>query len=46
MQAYQKDAQNAFTLNNLGYVSELAGDRESAEMYYEAARSGKMRTTE
>jgi Flp pilus assembly protein TadD len=44
MQAYQKDAQNAFTLNNLGYVSELAGDRESAEMYYEAARTGKNAT--
>jgi Flp pilus assembly protein TadD len=41
LQAYQQDAQNAFTLNNLGYVSELAGDRESAEMYYEAARSGR-----
>ena len=41
LQAYQRDAQNAFTLNNLGYVSELAGDRESAEMYYEAARSGR-----
>jgi Flp pilus assembly protein TadD len=41
LQAYQKDAQNAFTLNNLGYVSELAGDRESAEMYYDAARSGR-----
>jgi Flp pilus assembly protein TadD len=41
LQAYQRDAQNAFTLNNLGYVSELGGDRESAEMYYEAARSGK-----
>jgi Flp pilus assembly protein TadD len=41
VQAYQRDAQNAFTLNNLGYVSELAGDRESAEMYYEAARSGR-----
>jgi Flp pilus assembly protein TadD len=40
LQAYRKDAQNAFTLNNLGYVAELAGDRESAEMYYEAARSG------
>jgi hypothetical protein len=35
------DAQNAFTLNNLGYVAEMAGDRESAEMYYEAARSGR-----
>jgi Flp pilus assembly protein TadD len=41
LQAYKRDAQNAFTLNNLGYVSELAGDRESAEMYYEAARSGR-----
>ena len=41
LQAYQKDAQNAFTLNNLGYLAELAGDRESAEMYYEAARSGQ-----
>jgi Flp pilus assembly protein TadD len=41
LQAYQRDAQNAFTLNNLGYTAELAGDRESAQMYYEAARSGR-----
>jgi Flp pilus assembly protein TadD len=41
LKAYQRDAQNAFTLNNLGYVAELEGDRESAEMYYEAARSGR-----
>ena len=41
LQAYQQDAQNAFTLNNLGYVAELEGDRESSEMYYEAARSGR-----
>jgi len=41
LEAYQRDAQNAFTLNNLGYVAELAGDRESAQMYYEAARSGR-----
>ncbi len=41
LQAYKRDAQNAFTLNNLGYVAELGGDRESAEMYYEAARSGR-----
>jgi Flp pilus assembly protein TadD len=40
LQAYRRDPQNAFTLNNLGYIAELAGDRESAEMYYEAARSG------
>ncbi len=41
LQAYQRDPQNAFTLNNLGYVSEMAGDRESAETYYEAARTGR-----
>ena len=37
-EAYQIDPQNAFTLNNLGYIDELNGDRETAEMYYEAAR--------
>jgi Flp pilus assembly protein TadD len=41
LQSYQQDAENAFTLNNLGYIAELAGDRESAEMYYEASRSGR-----
>lgn len=41
LQAYQRDPRNAFTLNNLGYVSEMAGDREGAESYYEAARSGR-----
>ncbi len=41
LQAYQRDSQNAFTLNNLGYIAEMAGDRESAETYYEAARSGR-----
>jgi Flp pilus assembly protein TadD len=40
LQAYKLDPQNAFTLNNVGYISEISGDRESAEMYYEAARSG------
>ena len=38
-QAYQLDKQNAFTLNNLGYIAELEGDRESAEFYYQAASS-------
>lgn len=37
-EAYRIDPQNAFTLNNLGYMDELNGDRETAEMYYEAAR--------
>ncbi len=40
LQAYRLNSQNAFTLNNLGYISELAGDRESAQMYYQAARAG------
>jgi len=38
-EAYRLDANNAFTLNNIGYVAELNGDRESAQMYYEAASS-------
>ncbi len=40
LQAYKRDPQNAFTLNNLGYITELDGDWESAQSYYEAARSG------
>jgi len=37
--AYNLDPSNAFTLNNIGYISELAGDRETAQMYYDAART-------
>jgi Flp pilus assembly protein TadD len=40
LQAYQQDPSNAFTLNNLGYITELQGDWESAQGYYEAARTG------
>lgn len=40
-QAYRRDSQNAFTLNNLGYLAELDGDSETAESYYEAARTGR-----
>ena len=40
LQAYQQDPSNSFTLNNLGYITELQGDVESAQEYYEAARSG------
>jgi Flp pilus assembly protein TadD len=36
-EAYTLDPDDAFTLNNIGYVAELNGDRETAEMYYEAA---------
>ena len=37
--AYRLDPSNAFTLNNIGYMAELVGDRETAEMYYDAART-------
>lgn len=36
--AYALDPQNAFTLNNIGYVSEMEGDQETAEFFYERAR--------
>ena len=36
--AYALDPNNAFTLNNIGYVSELEGDQETAQFYYEHAR--------
>ncbi len=38
-QAYKLDPSNAFSLNNMGYVSELNGDRETAETYYADAQS-------
>ena len=37
-QAYQLDPNNAFTLNNLGYMAEVSGDTETAQLYYEKAR--------
>lgn len=37
-QAYRLDPGNAFSLNNMGYLSEVEGDRETADMYYEKAR--------
>lgn len=42
-QAYKLDPGNAFSLNNMGYVSELEGDRETAETYYADARSAAER---
>jgi Flp pilus assembly protein TadD len=40
-QAYALDQNNAFSLNNLGYVAELEGDSETAQVYYEKARSAE-----
>lgn len=37
-QAYNLDPTSAFVLNNIGYVSELQGDRETAQFYYDEAR--------
>ncbi len=37
-QAYRLDQDNAFCLNNMGYISEVEGDRESADFYYAKAR--------
>lgn len=36
--AYALDPNNAFTLNNIGYVAEMEGDQETAEFFYEHAR--------
>jgi Flp pilus assembly protein TadD len=36
--AYKIDDKNAFTLNNMGYLAETEGDRETAEFFYAKAR--------
>ncbi len=40
-QAYKLDPNNAFTLNNMGYLAEADGDRETAEFYYARAREAQ-----
>ncbi len=37
-QAYKLDPKNAFALNNMGYLAEMDGDRETADYYYAKAR--------
>jgi len=37
-QAYKLNPGDAFALNNMGYVAELNGDRESANFYYSKAK--------
>jgi Flp pilus assembly protein TadD len=37
--AYELDPQNAFALNNIGYLAELGGDRETAEYFYNRAKA-------
>lgn len=38
LDAYKADPNSAFTLNNLGYVSERDGDIETAQFFYDRAR--------
>jgi Flp pilus assembly protein TadD len=41
--AFKLSPTDAFTLNNMGYLAELDGDRETAEFYYEQAREANQR---
>jgi Flp pilus assembly protein TadD len=36
--AYSLNPNDAFTLNNIGYAAEMAGDRETAQFFYDHAR--------
>jgi tetratricopeptide (TPR) repeat protein len=38
LRAYSMDPENAFSVNNRGYVAEHQGDLESAEFFYQKAR--------
>ena len=40
-QAYRLDPQNAFSLNNMGFLAEALGDPETAADFYNRARSGE-----
>ncbi len=39
-QAYKLDPQSAFSRNNMGYVSEVQGDQETANEFYSLAQRG------
>ena len=41
LQAYSLDPKSAFSLNNLGYVSEKDGDLETAQFYYDQAQKAE-----
>ncbi len=42
-QAYKLAPTDAFTLNNMGYLAEVDGDRETADYYYDRARDANQR---
>jgi tetratricopeptide (TPR) repeat protein len=37
--AYALDPNNAFAVNNIGYLSEIEGDRETAQFFYDKAQT-------
>lgn len=39
--AYKLDPKNAFTINNMGFLAEMAGDKETAQTYYEQAQTAR-----
>jgi Flp pilus assembly protein TadD len=39
--AYGLNPDDAFTLNNIGYVAELEGDQETAQFFYDRSRQSK-----
>jgi Flp pilus assembly protein TadD len=41
LEAYRLDPSNSFSLNNMGYVSELEGDQETADEFYAAAKAAQ-----
>jgi Flp pilus assembly protein TadD len=43
-EAYKLDPTDAFTLNNMGYLSELDGDRETANYFYAKALEARGHT--
>jgi Flp pilus assembly protein TadD len=42
-QAYKLAPADAFTLNNMGYLAEMDGDRETADYYYDRARDANQK---
>jgi len=38
LEAYKLDANNAFANNNIGYLAEIQGDRETAQFFYDRAQ--------
>jgi Flp pilus assembly protein TadD len=40
-QAYKLEPNNAFTLNNMGYLAEMDGDRETADFFYAKAQEAQ-----